>query len=82
MNYILDWRSNYQDLLTTHKFVTIAVETSGSFDPEAEAFIREVGRRLRGTSGGHMSHAHLLQRVMVTVQRENAVAVLGSAAPN
>ena len=66
-------RSKYQDLLATHKFVIIAVETSGAFGPEAEAFIREVGRHLWGTSGVHMSHAHLLQRVTVTVQRGNAV---------
>ena len=74
-------RSKYQDLLKTHEFVAIAVETSGAFGPEAEAFIREVGQRLRGTLRDHMSHAHLLQRVAVTVQRGNTVAVLGSAAP-
>ena len=74
-------RSKYQDLLATHEFVAIAVETSSAFGPEAEAFIREVGQRLRGTLRDHMSHAHLLQRVAVTVQRGNTVAVLGSAAP-
>ena len=73
-------RSKYQDLLATHESVAIAVETSGPFGPKAEAFIREVGQCLRGTSGVHMSHAHLLQRVVVTVQRGNTVAVLGSAA--
>ena len=62
-------RSKYQDLLATHEFVTIAVETSDAFGPEAEAYIRQVGRRLQETSGDPISHAHLLQRVAVTVQR-------------
>ena len=69
-------RSKYQDLLATHEVITIAVETLGAFGPEAEAFITEAGWRLQGTLGDHMSHAHLLQRVAVTVQRGNAVAVL------
>ena len=69
--------SKYQDLLATHVFFTIAVETLGAFGPEAEVFIREVGPHLQGTLGDPMSHAHLLQRLMVTVQRGNAAAVLG-----
>ena len=74
-------RSKYQDLLATHEIVAVAVETSGEFGPEAEAFIGEVCQPFWGTSGDHMSHAHLLQRVAVTVQRGNTAAGLGSAAP-
>ena len=57
------------------------METLGVFGPEAEAYLREVGRCVQGTSGVHMSYAHLLQRVAVAVERGNTVAVLGSAAP-
>ena len=48
-------RSKYQDLLATHEFVAIAVETLGAFGPEAEAFIGEVGGHRVTTCHMHTS---------------------------
>ena len=44
-------KAKYADLLTTHHFVPIGIETTGVFGPEALSFVKELGRRLRACSG-------------------------------
>ena len=41
----------YIDLLRTHEFVPIAVETPGVFGPQTLAFVKELGRGLRSHTG-------------------------------
>ena len=67
----------YADLLHTHVFVPVAVESSGVFGPKSLSFVRELGRRLRDQSGEEKSSTYLIQRLSMAVQRGNALAILG-----
>ena len=51
-------KAKYADLLTTHHFVPIGIETTGVFGPEALSFFKELGRRLRARSGEPLSFSH------------------------
>ena len=68
----------YAELLASHHFTPVAVETSGVFGPEAASFFKDLGHRLRLQSGDILSYSHLVQQVAVAVQRGNAAAVLGT----
>ena len=72
-------KAKYADLLTTHHFVPIGIETTGVFGPEALSFFKELGRCLRARSGEPLSFSHLLQQIGVTIQQGNTAAVLGTA---
>ena len=60
---------------------TVAIESSGAIDPQSRAFLRELGRRVQLESSGTNSTMYLLQRLLVAVQRGNAVAIMGSLVP-
>ena len=47
----------YIDLLRTHEFSPIALETSGVFGPRTLAFVKELGRR-QGATQEKRRHAH------------------------
>ena len=72
-------KAKYADLLTTHHFVPIGIETTGVFGPEALSFFKELGHCLRARSGEPLSFSHLLQQIGVTIQQGNTAAVLGTA---
>ena len=69
-------KSKYTDLLVTHHFVPIGIETSGVFGPEAYFLFKELGHRLKAHSGDPSSFSYLQQQFRVTLQRENIAAVL------
>ena len=71
-------KTKYSNLLSSHVFTPVAIETSGVFGPETEAFIKELGRRLRQVTGDERSHQHLVQRLSIALQRGNAASVLGT----
>ena len=71
----------YAELLVSHQFVPIAIETSGVSGPEAEAFFKDLGHRLRAQSGNPSSYTYLTQQVAVAIQRGNTAAVLGMVSP-
>ena len=52
----------YIDLLRTHEFAPIAVETSGVFGPRTLAFVKELGRRLRSHTE-EKACTYLIQRM-------------------
>ena len=68
----------YTELLASHHFTPIAIETSGVFGPEAAAFLRDLGHRLRAQTDDPLSYSFMVQQVAVAVQRGNAAAVLGT----
>ena len=51
----------YADLLYTHEFVPIAVESSAIFGPQSLTFLKELGRRLRYQTGVEKATAYLIQ---------------------
>ena len=58
----------------------IAIETtSGDFGSETLKFLKELGYRLKQTSGECSTNSYLLQRLSVAVQRGNAASVMGSS---
>jgi hypothetical protein len=65
----------YINLITTHTFVPIALETMGPISAKSLAFLRELGRRLARTSDDPRESTYLFQRLSVAIQRFNAVCV-------
>ena len=55
--------TKYSSLSSTHHFIPIAIETSGAFGQEAFAFFRDLGNRIKQTTGEPQSHNFLLQRL-------------------
>lgn len=70
--------SKYCAILTTHHYVTVAIETLGTFGQEACTFIAELGRRLRRSSCDPKATLYLYQRLSIALQRGNTAAILGS----
>jgi hypothetical protein len=68
----------YAALATTHVFVPLAFETLGAWGAEANAFVSELGRRMRAVTGDPRETAFLRQRLSVAIQRGNAIACRGS----
>ena len=58
---------------THHIFQPIAVETLGSINEFASAFLDYLGRRISVLSGDDREHLFLFQRISVAIQRFNAV---------
>ena len=68
----------YSNLISSHYFVPLAVESLGVFGKEAQSFLKELGQRVKSSSGDPMAHRYLVQQISVAVQRGNTAAVLGS----
>ena len=68
----------YSNLGDQYLFVPLAVETSGAFGQAAVSFFRDLGRRIRDSTGENRSSFYLTQRLAVEIQRGNAAAVLGT----
>ena len=71
-------QAKYRHLASSHIFVTVAVETSGVFGTEALKFVKDLGHRLRQSTGDPKAALYLLQRLSVAIQQGNAAAVLGT----
>ena len=61
-------------LLHSHDFVAVAVETFGSWSVEGLAFVNELGKRCSAVSGDDREALFLRQRLSVALQRGNAIA--------
>ena len=70
--------TKYGELARTHYVAPLAVETSGAFGPGAREFFTELGRQLICVTGDLMSRCHMIQQILVALQRGNAAAVLGT----
>ena len=67
--------AKYVELTSTHHFVPIAVETSGAGCPQSAEFIEELGRRISTITNEPLETTYLFQRLSITLQRGNAVAL-------
>ena len=70
--------TKYAAIKATHEFVPVAIETLGPINEEGTHFLREIGERIKSVSGDPRESAFLFQRVSVTVQRANAIALHGT----
>ena len=71
-------RAKYAELLVSHHFVPVAIETSGVFGQEVLSFIRELGSCLQAKTGEPQSHHHMKQEIAVAMQQGNVVMELGT----
>ena len=62
----------------SHTFQPLAVETLGAFGPNTATFLKDLGRRIRQTSGEEKSFPYLVQRLAVAIQRGNTASVMGT----
>ena len=68
----------YTSIATYHTFIPIAIETLGDMAPQAKMFFLELGRRFKQQTDEPRFTSYLLQRISITIQKENAVAMIGS----
>ena len=74
--------AKYADILRTHDFVPIAVETMGPINKDGLKFIDSLGHKLTLISGDPREKCFLYQRLSIIVQRCNAVSFSGSFLPS
>ena len=67
--------AKYADLLSSHIFVPVAIETTGVFGPRTLSFVKSLGKRLFRHSGDPKSTSSLFQRLSIAVQRGNAISI-------
>src|SRR6218665_288544 len=70
--------SKYSELLNTHFFVPIALETLGPINVAGHNFLSELGRSLMLATGDNRETCFLYQRLSITIQRFNSVAFQGT----
>ena len=72
-------KTKYISLSQCHSFVPMAIKTTGVFDAETLAFLRELGQHLQQVSADTRSSNRLIQHLSVAVQKGNSASVLSSA---
>ena len=70
----------YAQLAQTYIFVPITMETFGPLNMAGFQFLNEHGRRISQESDDSRECAFLFQRLSMTIQRFNAVAIQGTFA--
>jgi hypothetical protein len=68
----------YQPLAHTHTFTPIAFETLGPINSKGKDFLNDLGRRISACTRDMRETAFLFQRLSLTIQRFNAVCIIGS----
>ena len=63
------------DLLSSHIFVPVAIETTGAFGSKILSFVKSLGKRLYQHSGDPKSTSYLIQRLSIAIQRSNAISI-------
>jgi hypothetical protein len=71
-------RLKYFSLPVIYCFVPIAIESLGAMVEDAADFIHRLGRRITVLSGERKATDFLLQRLSVTIQRSNAMSIMGT----
>lgn len=71
-------RHKYQSLTDRFLFEPLAIETSGVFGPSSCNFIREIGARLRQSTGDPREGFWFRQRLAMAVQRGNAWSIIAA----
>ena len=73
--------AKYTEIIESHLYVTIAIETMGPINMDGQRFLDSLGERLSSISGDPRETTFLYQRLAVLVQIFNAVAFRGSLLP-
>ena len=70
--------SKYAQFDRSYVFQPIAVETCWSIGPDSLCFLRNLGRRLKSTTGEPQFFTYLLQQLSVAIQMGNSASVQGT----
>ena len=65
----------YSNLLPSYDFVPVAFETLGPMNSSAVSFLTSLGRRLSAVTGDKRESAFLFQRLSMSIQRFNSIAL-------
>ena len=74
-------RAKYAEIIQSHHFVPVAIETLGPSNMDGQRFLDSIGERLSSISGDPRETTFLYQRLSVLIQIFNAVAFRGSLLP-
>jgi len=66
--------SKYSQLMTTHVFYLVVVETAGTWRHQAVELIKEICRRTTTITGDTGETVYLFQQLSVALQRGNTVS--------
>ena len=69
-------RSHYEDLLSTHVFEPVAIETLGAIGETSWKFLRALARRIEQETDDPREFRHLRERLAIGVQRGNAACIM------
>jgi len=64
----------YRQLVNSHIFVPVAIETAGTWNHQAVELVQELGRRMTAVTEDMREATHLFQWMSVALQRGNAVS--------
>ena len=73
--------ATYAEIIQSHHFVPIAIETLGPINMDGQRFLDSLGERLSSVSGDPRETTFLYQRLSALIQSFNAVAFRGSLLP-
>src|SRR6218665_968508 len=65
----------YSALFNTHVFVPLAMETLCPINVTGQNFLGDLGRKLTTSTGDNRETCFLLQRLSITIQRFNSIAL-------
>ena len=71
-------RAKYAEIIQSHHFVQIAIETLGPINMDGQRFLDSLGEHLSSISGDPRETTFLYQRLSVLIKIFNAVAFRGS----
>ena len=74
-------RAKYAEIIQSHHFVPIAIETLGPINMDGQRFLDGLGERLSSISSDARETTFLYQRLSVLIEIFNAVAFRGSLLP-
>ena len=74
-------RAKYAEIIQSHHFVPIAIETLGPSNMDGQRFLDSLGERLSSISGDPRETTFLYQRLSVLIQIFNSIAFRGTLLP-
>ena len=68
----------YENLVDSHHFIPIAVETMGTWGDYGKQLIKDIGSKIKEQTGEKRATSYLFQSIGIAIQRGNALSVLGT----
>ena len=71
----------YEILLRNYSFIPIAIETFGAWGKIGLKFMKEIGQKITEKTGDKNATQHIMQAISMSVQRGNALSIMGTLGP-